>query len=224
MKTLDNKTEEIIRTLIVDDHHLVRDGLKAMLISFRKEIHLEITEADSGEKALHYLNDADVDLILMDFKMEGLTGAETVERILRFKPAVKILALSNYNEYPIITAMMDAGALGYVLKSIHPSQLLTAIKTVLAGKKYFCNEAALTMIAAADDKDASKRLAYYKVTGRELEVLLLIVQGMTNIEIAEKLYLTKRTIDTHRQNLLKKMKVKNTAALVRLAVELNLLK
>lgn len=223
MKTSESKTGEIVKTLIVDDHPLVRDGLKAMLVSFKKELNVEIAEAESGEKALHYLNNSDADLIIIDYKMEGLTGAETIERILRFKPNVKILAISNYNEYRVISEMMDAGALGYVLKSIQPAQLLTAIKTVLAGKKYFCNEAALVMIGAAEDKKATKRMAYYKITARELEVLLLIAQGMTNIEIAEKLYLTRRTVDTHRQNLLKKMKVKNTAALVRLSAELNLL-
>ncbi len=223
MKTSESKTNYVIRTLIVDDHQLVRDGLKAMLLTFRKELEMEIVEAESGEKALHYLNTENVDLIIMDYQMEGMSGAETVERILRFKQDIKILAISNYNEYKVISKMMDAGALGYVLKSIHPTQLLAAIKTVMAGKKYFCNEAALVMIAAGQDTEASRKLSSYKITERELEVLFLIVLGMTNVEIAEKIYLNRRTIDTNRQNLLKKMKVKNTAALVRLTLELKLL-
>lgn len=224
MKTPERKPGEIIRLLIVDDHHLVRDGLKQMLLSFKKELNLEVAEAVSGEKALQYLSRADAELLIIDYKMEGISGAETVERILRFKPQMKILAISNYNEYAVISAMMDAGALGFVLKSIEPAQLLTAITTVLQGKKYYCNEAALVMIAAGEETEGLKRLAKYPVSGRELEVLILIGQGMTNGEIALKLFLNRRTIDTHRQNLLKKMKVKNTAALIRLAVELKLLK
>lgn len=224
MKTRESIKGEVIRTLIVDDHYLVRDGLKAMLLSLKKDILIEVAEANSGENALAFLDTSDIDLIIIDYKMEGMNGAQTIERILRFKPEVKILAISNYNEYNIISAMMDAGASGFVLKSIQPAQLLTAIKTILSGKKYYCNEAAVIMIDAAEDNDNTKKISQYKITEREIEILKLIVQGMTNIEIAKMLFLTRRTIDTHRQNLLKKMKVKNTAALVRLAVELNLVK
>lgn len=224
MKTRERIKGEVIRTLIVDDHYLVRDGLKAMLLSLRKDILIEVMEANSGENALAFLDTSDIDLIIIDYKMEGMNGAETIERILRFKPQIKILAISNYNEYKIISAMMDAGASGFVLKSIQPAQLLTAIQTVLSGKKYFCNEAAVIMIDAAEDNDKTKKVSQFKITEREIEILKLIVQGMTNVEIAKMLFLTRRTIDTHRQNLLKKMKVKNTAALVRLAVELNLVK
>jgi len=216
-------TGKTTRILIVDDHQLLRYGLKIMLQSFRKELDLEVHETDSGEKALHYLAKSEADLAIIDYRLEGITGAQTTERILRFRPAVKILALSNYNEYPVIAAMLDAGALGYVLKSIAPAELLTAVRTVLAGKKYLCSEAALAMIDASENRDVSRKLRQYKITGRELEVLHHIVQGMTNAAIAGKLFLNRRTVDTHRQNLLKKMNVKNTAALVRLALELRLL-
>jgi DNA-binding NarL/FixJ family response regulator len=198
-------------------------GLKTMLHSYRKELEFDIHEMESGEKALQYLNRAAADLAIIDYKMDGLNGPQTIERILRFRPEIKILALSNYNEYPMIAAMMEAGALGYVLKSVQREELLTAIKAILTGKKYFCSEAALVMITASENKNQYDKKARYKITERELEVLALIVQGLTNAQIAEKLFLNRRTIDTHRQNLLKKMKVKNTAALVRLAIELQLL-
>jgi DNA-binding NarL/FixJ family response regulator len=223
MNNNEMKPGTIITTLIVDDHQLVRNGLKTMLHAYRKELEFDIHEMGSGEKALQWLNHSAAELVIIDYKMEGMSGTQTIERILRFRPETKILALSNYNEYPIIAAMMEAGALGYVLKSVQPEELLIAIKTVLAGKKYFCSEAALVMITGAEDKNISGNIARYKITGRELEVLVLIVQGFTNAQIAEKLFLNRRTIDTHRQNLLKKMKVKNTAALVRLALELQLL-
>jgi DNA-binding NarL/FixJ family response regulator len=224
MKTGELNQEGVISILIVDDHHLLRHGLRAMLQSFKKELVFEISEAESGEKALQWLGGHDVAIIMMDYKLEGMNGAETVTRILRFKPGIKILALSNYNEYPVISAMMDAGAMGYVLKSVEPAQLLTAIRTVLQGRKYYCNEAALTVIAATEETEASKKLAMYKISARELEVLILIGQGLTNAEIAARLFVNRRTVDTHRQNLLKKMRVKNTAALIRLAAEFNLLK
>lgn len=224
MKTPEQKPGEVISVLIVDDHHLVRDGLRQMLLSFKKELEVHVAEAPSGEKALQYLGREDAELLIIDYRLEGINGAETIERVLRFKPGIKILAISNYNEYAVIAAMMDAGALGYVLKSIQPLELLTAIKTVLQGRKYYCNEAALVMIAAADDNETTKKLASFNVSARELEILLLIGQGMTNAEIAGQLFVTRRTVDTHRQNLLKKMKVKNTAALIRLAGEMKLFK
>ena len=224
MKTPEQKPGEVIRILIVDDHHLVRDGLRQMLLSFKKELAVQVAEAPSGEKALQYLGREDVELLIIDYRLDGMNGAETIERVLRFKPGIKILAISNYNEYAVIAAMMDAGSLGYVLKSIQPLELLTAVKTVLQGRKYYCNEAALVMIAAAEDNETTKKLASYNVSARELEILLLIGQGMTNAEIARQLFVTRRTVDTHRQNLLKKMKVKNTAALIRLAGEMKLFK
>ncbi|MGC4102462.1 response regulator [Ferruginibacter sp.] len=214
----------IVHTLIIDDHQLLRQGLKAVLHSFKKQIDFRVHEFDCGEKALHHLSNTEAELVIIDHTMEGINGAVTIERMRRFRPQVKFLALSNYNDYMVIDSMMQAGALGYVLKSVGAQELLTAIRSVLAGKKYFCSEVALVMIAAAEDRTTSEQLGRYKISERELEVLLLIVQGFTNVQIAEKLFLNRRTIDTHRQNLLQKMKVNNTAALVRLALQMGLVK
>jgi DNA-binding NarL/FixJ family response regulator len=223
MKDDETLNSPVISVLVIDDHYLVRNGLKSMLLSLRKALPMVVSDADSGEKALQLLSSTKVDLVIADYQLEGLSGPETIRRILRFKPGVTILALSNYNEFACIEAMMDAGASGYILKSVYPAQLLTAIQTVLAGKKYFCNEVALVLLAAADNGPA-KMLASYKITSRELEVLLLISQGMTNAGIARQLSVSRRTIDTHRQNLLVKLKVSNTAALLHRALQLGLLK
>ena len=218
-----NETSPLIKVLIVDDHKLLLDGLAKMLHTFKKELPVTIMEAETGEIALRLLSNNPFDLCIMDYKLPSLSGPETLTRMLRFKPDLKVLALSNYNKLKCISEMLDAGALGYVLKSVHATQLLSAINTVMAGKKYFCNEVALTLIASVKETDA-KNNPQYNISPRELEILILIAQEMTNEEISKKLFLARRTVDTHRQNLLAKLKVKNTAGLVRIAMELNLLK
>ncbi len=203
---MNNDILPLIKTLIDDAHALMRLG---------------VSECASGERALQQLSSQHADLVIIDDALELMPGPETIRRILRFKPETKILALSANNSIDSIEAMTEAGALGYVLKTVDPAQLLHAIKHVLAGKKYYCNETALTMLSAADNLQS---LAAFKISERERDILKMIVQGMTNSLIAERLFLSKRTIDAHRQNLLSKMKVHNTAALVKWAVDAGLLK
>lgn len=213
-----------IRLLIVDDHRMLRDGLKMMLHSFKPALVFEVVEASSGEQALQKAEKHLFDLVIVDYMLGGIKGDEFIQRLLRFQPAVKLLALSNYDEYPIIEAMTAAGALGYVLKTILPEQMLLAIQTVLQGKKYYCNEIALVLLTQARETAGAKKAAELKLTAREIEIMLLVSAGMKNEDIAHKLFLAKRTIDTHRQNLMRKLKVKNTAGVVRFAMELKLLK
>src|ERR1035437_3544545 len=154
--------------------------------------------------------------------MPGISGAETIYRILRFKPEMKILALSNYDELSYIQSMMDAGAKGYVLKNIEPAEMLNAIKTILADKIYYCNEVAVKLIKSGEDKNAKSINVNKILTRREIKELQIIAMEMTNDEIAQKLFVAKRTIDTHRQNLINKLHVKNTVGLVKAAYKLNL--
>jgi DNA-binding NarL/FixJ family response regulator len=218
-----NKISPLINVLIVGDHKLLRDGLTKMLHTFKKELPVTIMEAENGDIALRMLSNFPFDLCIMDYQLPTITGPETLLRMLRFRPELKVLALSNYNEIKCISEMLEVGALGYVLKSVHATQLLSAINTVLAGKKYFCNEVALTLIASVKETD-SKNNPQYNISPRELEILILIAQEMTNEEISKKLFLARRTVDTHRQYILAKLKVRNSAGLVRIAMELNLLK
>ena len=222
MEPYDTISGTVTRILIVDDHALLRDGLKTMLQSFKKELLVQVWEVESGEKALQWMVQHVADLVIIDFKLNGLSGPETTRRMLRFKPDWKLLALSNYKEYDCITAMLEAGARGYVLKSAEPEQLLTAIKTVLSGKMFYCSEVAQVLIEAAE-KTGVKADQVYNLTAREIEVLKLIAQELTNKVIAGKLFVSTRTIDKHRQNLLAKLKVKNTAGLVKVAIKLGLL-
>jgi len=118
--------------------------------------------------------------------------------------------------------MMDAGAKNFVLKNIEPAEMLNAIKAILSNKIYYCNDVAIKLIESAEDKNSKKILAKNIITPRETEVLQMIAMEMTNDEIAQKLFVAKRTIDTHRQNLINKLHVKNTVGLIKAAYKLNL--
>jgi DNA-binding NarL/FixJ family response regulator len=213
-----------IKLLIVDDHKMVRDGLKLMLSSLKKTISLDIEEAESGEEALQKVSRKNFEIVIIDYQMPGLSGAETVLRILRQKPATKILALSNYDEIAYVESMMQAGVKGYVLKNIEPAQMLSAIKTILDDKNYFSNEVATKLIETAKKDSLKTVMEKQSLTKREVEVLRMIAMELTNDEIAKNLSVCKRTVDSHRQNLLNKLHAKNTVGLVKAAYKMSLIK
>jgi DNA-binding NarL/FixJ family response regulator len=210
-----------IKILVVDDHKMIRDGIRTMLETHKKEFNFTIDEAGSGEEAINKIIILDYDIVLMDYQLPKLNGAETLQQMLIYKSTTKTLAISNYDEQAYIKNFLQAGAKGYVLKDISPTELILAINTILSGKHYFTNEIAYKL-TNANSSITSKKQNHFGLTKRELQILELIVNEMTNDEIAEKLFLAKRTVDTHRQNLLNKMNVKNTVGLVKCAYEFNL--
>jgi DNA-binding NarL/FixJ family response regulator len=214
---------QTIRLLIIDDHQMVRDGIRVMLESRENFLRFEIDEAENGEMAIQKILKKNFDIVLIDYQLPGITGTETLQKIRLYKKDIKVLALSNYDELSYVKSMINEGANGYILKNIEPSQLIHAIQSVLAGTPYYSNEVALKLIDSA--KNADKTLNVHKngLTKRELEILKMIAQEMTNDEIAKTLYISKRTVDTHRQNLLNKLSVKNTAGLIKAAYAFNLL-
>lgn len=214
---------EPLNVLIVDDHKMIRDGLKVMLSSFKKQLHFHIEEAESGEQALKKIGRQDFHLVIIDYHMPGISGAETILRILRYKPNTKILGLSNYDELPYIQNMLDAGAKGYVLKNIDPPQMLAAIRTILEDKNYYSNEVATKLLEVNRKDKINSVRQMNQLTRRELEVLKMIAMEMTNEEIAEKLSIGKRTVDSHRQNLLHKLHAKNSVGLIKAAYKLKLI-
>jgi DNA-binding NarL/FixJ family response regulator len=159
----------------------------------------------------------------MDYKMGNTTGLETIRRIRRFKPRMKIIILSNYDELAFVESVRDAGAKGYLLKDIESEELSKAINTVLAGKIYYSSEIALKLLEANENHEPSNRMGKIKLTKRELEILKLIGMELSTAAIAEKLFISKKTVDSHRQNLLHKLNLKNTAGLVNMAHKMNLL-
>ena len=148
--------KEVVNVLIIDDHKMVRDGLKIMLNSLKDFMLFKIQEAESGEEAITTMNNYSFEIVIIDYQMPGISGPETVYRMLRINPQLKILALSNYDELAYIQNMMDAGARGYILKNIEPAEMLNAIKTILSNKIYYCNDVAIKLIESTEDKNAKK--------------------------------------------------------------------
>jgi DNA-binding NarL/FixJ family response regulator len=216
-----NNEKQIVRLLIVDDHKMVRDGIRVMLESQSKIFSFVITEAENGETAIKYVLNNSYDIILIDYQLPKISGMETVESILLYKPNTKILALSNYDELSYINNMLKAGAAGYILKNVEPLELITAIKTILDNKAFYSNEVAVKIIESK--KNIVSSIHKYGLTKRELEILKYITQEKSNDEISEMLNISKRTVDSHRQNLLNKLHVKNTVGLTKIAIELKLI-
>ncbi len=216
-----NNEKQIVRLLIVDDHKMVRDGIRVMLESQKKIYSFLITEAETGEAAIKYVLNNSYDIVLIDYQLPKMTGMETVERILLYKPNTKILALSNYDELSYINNMLKAGVAGYILKNVEPSELIAAIKTILDNKAFYSNEVAVKLIESK--KNMVSSIDKYGLTKRELEILKCITQEKSNDEISEMLNISKRTVDSHRQNLLSKLHVKNTVGLTKIAIELKLI-
>lgn len=224
MEVVDNTVAGILNVLIVDEQAMFRCGLKTNLLSFKKEMPMLVTEAATVEMALQKMVQNPPNFVIMDSRFNCMSGAELASRMLRYLPQLKILALSNCCDQKAVEEMMNAGALGFVSKTILPQQLLLAIHTILEGKNYYCNDVALVLLAEVQVNASSKKIAHYKLTRREVEVMSLFVEGLNNVQVAEKLFLSKRTIDTHKQNLYSKLNVKNTTSLVKFAMELRMIK
>ncbi len=215
---------EILKILIIDDHQLIRDGIKTMLSSQDHKYVFHILEAECCEEGIMKVIAEDFDIVLIDYQMPDGVGSDALAKILSIKPKTKFLALSSYDEYACVLKMIEAGASGYILKNISPSELLLAIETVLAGKKYYAKEINEKIKTLKRKKITGKtHKDKFGISNRQIQILKLISNGMTNEEIARKLKLAKRTIDTHRQNLLTKLGVHNTAALIKKAIELSIL-
>ncbi|MBI4646609.1 MAG: response regulator transcription factor [Bacteroidia bacterium] len=210
-----------IKILLVDDHKILRDGIKAILSDYN-DIEM-VGECEDGDDVLNFLEKQDVDVILMDIKMKRLNGIDATRLVTARYPNVKIIALSTFNEEIYLTKMLKQGASGYILKNTGEDELIRAIKCVNDGDNYFSEEVTAVMMAKYLKKERigkSARMAHIeKLTKREKEILKLIIEELTNNRIAEKLFISPRTVDTHRRNLLQKIGVKNTAGLVRFAYE-----
>jgi DNA-binding NarL/FixJ family response regulator len=214
---------KLIRLLIIEDYHMIREGIRMMLESRENYMRFEVDEAENGQMGINKILKKDYDIVLIDYQLPVKNGKETLKEIRLYKKDLKVLALSNYDEYSYIQSMIDEGANGYILKNIEPAELIKAIETVLSGSNYFSNEVLVKMLDAA--KNTEKNVSQHKsgLSKRELEVLELIAHEKTNDEIAGILFIAKRTVDTHRQNLLKKLQVKNTAGLIKAAYDFKLL-
>jgi DNA-binding NarL/FixJ family response regulator len=205
---------EKIRIIITDDHQLFRNGLKILLNAFQE---FEVTgEASNGEEFLRILKNTPADVVLMDINMPEMDGIEATRRGLKLCPALDIIALSMYGEEEYYYKMVDAGAKGFLLKDSDISEVKEAILTVRRGGSYFSQELLYHVIQKIKHRENESKSA--NLSKREKEILLKICEGLSNQEIAETLFISKRTVDKHRANLLGKTNSKNTASLILFAI------
>jgi DNA-binding NarL/FixJ family response regulator len=198
------------KVFIVDDHYMVVEGIRSLL---QNEKGIEWAgHAMNAASCLAFLQRQQPDIILMDINLPDKNGIDLCKEVKEKYPSVFIIGLSTFNQQSFIQKMMDSGASGYVLKNATQEELMEAISVVIKGKIYFSDEASQVLTKT----DANPIL----LTRREKEVLELIAEGLTNNEIAQKLFVSPTTIDTHRKNLLAKFGVRNTASLIRDATKL----
>ena len=207
----------MIRVFIVDDHPVVIEGIHSLL---QNEKNIEWAgQAMNAPSCLGYFVNNTADVVLMDISMPGMDGVELCAVMKEKYPGIFILGLSTFNQGLYIKKMMENGASGYILKNSSKEELLKAIHTVNTGSIFFSGEAG----EALKEYQKSSTAQLPELSPREKEILGLIAEGYTNPQIAEKIFLSSFTVDSHRKNLLAKLNVKNTASLIRLAVEQKLI-
>jgi DNA-binding NarL/FixJ family response regulator len=208
------------RILIADDHLMFIKGLKMLLSTYPQ---FEICAvANNGLEVMHSLQEKEIDLILMDINMPQMNGYDATLAAMKQKPDLAIIALSMLAGSASVSKMLEAGARGYIIKNTDEEELVHAIQTVAEGGYYVIQEYAHELKDFLYKQKHGKlpgKAEQKLLTARETEILERIIEGDTNIEIAEKLFLSNRTVDTHRKNILAKLNLKNTAALVHYALE-----
>lgn len=207
----------MIKLLIADDHHLLIDGIKTTLAGV-EDIQI-VGEATDGYLVLRFLeSNPDVDVILMDINMPKLDGLDCTKKVVKLYPNIKIIALSQYDEKRFVKQMVKNGASGYLLKDSGKDTLVEAIQKVYSGEKYFSSQLSMSLVNQELKIENTKSL-FPKLTEREIEILNLICHEHSSQEIADKLFISFHTVESHRANLMLKAGAKNTAGLVRWAVE-----
>ncbi|HRJ31046.1 MAG TPA: response regulator transcription factor [Cyclobacteriaceae bacterium] len=199
----------MIRVFIVDDHPMVIEGMRSML---QQVPDVQVCGyAMNAASCLGYFVNNQADMVLLDINLPDQSGIDVCKILLKKHPDLKIIALTNFDQLTYLQSMRDAGAKGYLLKNASLEELEKAIYLVSSGNEYW--------LGKENVKESISDHNQLLLTRREIEVLRLIAEGLTNHEIAEKLFISDSTVDSHRKNLISKLQVKNTAALVRTAFE-----
>lgn len=205
-----------LNLFLVDDHKLFREGMK-LLLSMQSFVN-KIYEASSGREFVDNIAMVDADVVLMDIEMPEMGGIEAVKEALVKKPELKIIALSMYGDEQYFNKMLDAGAQGFVLKSSGIDKVIEAIKCVAAGDNFFSEELLANWERRLSGDYVKESTTHNEsddeLSAREMDILYYVCKGFSNQEIADQLFISKRTVDKHRANLLLKTGCKNTAALV----------
>lgn len=205
----------MIKVLLVDDHELVRSGIEALLNAV-EDIQV-IAVCDCGEKALQTIEIEPPDVVLMDVNMPGMGGFEACRRTLQNFPQVKIIGLSVHNGGPIPQQLLKLGVAGFVSKASPVSEMVIAIRTVMSGKRYLCNDVANNLVFESIKTEENS--PFIRLSRREAEVTQMILAGKSIQEIAVAMELSDKTVNTYRYRLYAKLKIKNDVELTRLALK-----
>lgn len=210
--------------LIADDHAMFADGIASIL---KNEDSIKVIgRCLDGPSVIEFLKENTVDILLLDVNLPGMSGIDVCKEVTANYKSTKVLAISMFNEESFVTEILNNGAMGYILKNTGREELLVAIDTVLSGKSYFSDDVTQTIMKGLmKQRTASKQSKpeLPKISRRETEVLGLIIKEFTTQEIADKLFISLKTVESHRSNLLAKLNARNTAGLVRIAMENNLI-
>lgn len=209
-----------IKILIADDHKIVLDGLTSILGDI--DGFDVVGSVENGKDAVDFVATKEKpDVLLMDIDMPVMNGINAAREIKKNFEGVRILTLSMHNEKGMIQTLMDAGADGYILKNSSKEELEKGIRTVYAGQTFFSTNVTMSLLNQSTEitKQADLPQEVQELTERELEILKLVAEGYSNKEIGERLFISHRTVDTHRTNLMKKMDVHNVAGLIRIAIK-----
>ena len=204
-----------IRIIIADDHQLFRNGLKILLDAFDR--FSVVGEAGNGLELIEIIKEIGCDIILMDIDMPVMDGIEATLKVLEIEPGINIIALSMYGEEDYYYKMINSGAKGFLLKDSDINEVKEAIINVFNGGNYFSQELLYNVIRKIKTRESETRMA--NLSKRETEILHKICEGLSNHEIADVLFISKRTVDKHRANLLSKTNSKNTASLILYAIK-----
>lgn len=211
---------EKIKIIIADDHTMFLQGIVSLL---ENEENITILgKAENGKAVFKIIENAIPDIILLDISMPEMDGIEVTKIIKQKYPSIKILIISTHSNIQMIAKLIRMGADGYLLKNAEKQELLHAINTIQKGKTYYCKEVE-EKNEDNNSKIKSETLQITELSNREKEILVLIAQEFTGNEIAEKTFISLNTVNTHRRNLISKLNVKNTAGLVKYAIEYGLL-
>jgi len=206
-----------IKIIIADDHRLFREGL-VNLLSDSKDIEI-LAQAENGMDVIAKAKELNPDVIIMDIGMPVLNGVEATVKLLKELPAIKVIALSMHSDKQYIKGMLEAGASGYLFKNCAYDELIEAIHTVNTGKKYLSDKITEIMIQDYLGKEESMPETDSELTERESEILRLIAEGASTSEISELLFVSVKTIGTHKQHLLEKLNLKTSTDLVKYAIK-----
>jgi len=205
-----------IRILIADDHQMFIDGLKALL---KREKNIQICgEVGNGIDALDFIRLHKPDLLITDISMPGMSGVELTRQVKAHFPEVKILVLSMYNDREIVSEILMSEAEGYILKNAGRHELISAVQRIADNSTYYSNEV-LNIMMTRIKKQKSIEKNTSLLTAREIEIVKLIMKEFSSEEIADKLFISKRTVDTHRKNIIQKTNARTLVGLIKFALE-----